>query len=38
MIRKFLWGTFNRRNKEIPWRRCPKVGYYFAKECHKKQL
>lgn len=32
MVKDFLWGTFNYRNKGIPLWKWPRVGYYFAKE------
>lgn len=30
-IKDFLWGTFNYRNKGIPFWKWPKVGYDFMK-------
>lgn len=29
-VKNFLWGTFNKRNKGIPWYRWYKVGWHFA--------
>lgn len=32
MSKDFLWGTFNYRNKGIPFYQWPRVGYFFVKE------
>ena len=31
MVKDFLWGTFNYRNKGIPLHRLPMVGYHYSK-------
>lgn len=32
MVKDFLWGTFNYRNKGIPFYQWPRVGYFYMKE------